>query len=140
LIWITITAGNEFDYDMVVGFRGPGFDYTDQVHQFKNMRGLAAADTFFMDPRWRQMDKLVYPGRDEAIDRFLTVEMGSYLFVYDEDDDCNRWGKGRAPGSLDPFKVGARKGGIDNNPQCRCAGDRGDYGTRIIGKREIIHQ
>ena len=30
---------NEFDLDMTIHFRGGGFDYMDQVHKFKNMRG-----------------------------------------------------------------------------------------------------
>jgi hypothetical protein len=130
--------GNEFDYDMSLGFRGAGFDYTDQVHQFKNMRGLAAADTFFMDPRWRQMDKLVYPGRDEAID--LIFNRGKWdhtFFVYDEDDDCNRWERVEFLDPLDPFKVGARKGGIDNNPQADAAGDRGEWDQDNSGKGNL---
>jgi hypothetical protein len=29
---------------------GEGFDYTDQKHDISNMRGLAAADSFFWIP------------------------------------------------------------------------------------------
>lgn len=67
--WVSISVdldndnapGNDFDFDFTLGLRGGGFDYMDQVHVFKNMRGLPEADKFFMDPRWRQMDELIYP-------------------------------------------------------------------------------
>ena len=43
--------GNEFDFDMSLHFRGEGFDYSDQVHTFKKLRGLPEADKLIYDPR-----------------------------------------------------------------------------------------
>ena len=44
---------NEFDFDMSLYFFGDGFSYSNQVHHFKNMKGLPAADSLFFDNRWR---------------------------------------------------------------------------------------
>jgi hypothetical protein len=130
--------GNEFDYDMSIGLMGPGFDYTDQVHKFKNMDGLAAADKFFMDPRWRHIDELVYPDRDHALDLiFNRGKWNKVYFVYDEDDDCNRWERVEFLEPLDPFKVGAGKGGLDNNSQSDAAGDRGEWDMDNSGKGKL---
>lgn len=43
-------TGNEFDFDFTIGFQGEGFDYMDQVHPIRNLRGMPEADKFFMDP------------------------------------------------------------------------------------------
>ncbi|UCG17427.1 MAG: hypothetical protein JSV19_05235, partial [Phycisphaerales bacterium] len=58
------TAGNEFDFDITLHFQGQGFDYRDQVHPYKSMRGLPEADRFFYDPRWRQITELIYPDHE----------------------------------------------------------------------------
>lgn len=129
--------GNEFDYDMSLGFRGGGFDYTDQVHKI-NMHSLAAADTFFMDPRWRHLDELVYPDRDNIFN--LIFKRGKWkqaYFVYDEDDDCNRWERVEFLDPLDPFKSGTGNKGIDNNSQADAAGDRGEWDLDNSGKGKL---
>ncbi|MEN8139361.1 MAG: hypothetical protein ABFR62_13115, partial [Bacteroidota bacterium] len=46
---------NELDYDFSIKFNGPGFDYSDQVHKYKSLRGLPEADKYFFDARWRQL-------------------------------------------------------------------------------------
>ncbi|WP_426324348.1 hypothetical protein [Pedobacter sp. R-06] len=144
--WVSIAVdmdndnapGNEFDYDFSLNFRGGGFDYMDQIHKFKNMRGLKAADTLFMDPRWRQMDELIYPDHDSALDLiFNRGKWNKVYFVYDEDDDCNRWERVEFYDPLDPFKVGPEKGGIDNNVQSDPAGDRGEWDLDNSGKGQL---
>lgn len=140
--WVSISvdldndnaAGNDFDFDFTLGLRGGGFNYMDQVHVFKNMRGLPEADKFFIDPRWRQMDQLIYPDHGKAVD--LVFNRGKWEtahFVYDEDDDCHRWERVEFYDALDPFKVGAGKGGIDNNTQSDVAGDRGEWDMDCSG-------
>jgi hypothetical protein len=119
---------NEFDFDMTLGFQGEGFDYTDQVHKIKNLRGLAAADTFFMDARWRQLDELIYPDHESAWN--LIFDRGKWdkvNFVWDEDGDCKRWERVEFYFPLDPFKTGWNGGGIDNHKQSDAAGDRGEW-------------
>ena len=54
-------SGNEFDFDMTIHFTGPGFNYENQKHINKNLRGLPEADTFFLDARWRKLPELLYP-------------------------------------------------------------------------------
>ena len=144
--WVSISVdldndnapGNDFDFDFTLGLRGGGFDYMDQVHVFKNMRGLPEADKFFMDPRWRQMNELIYPDHKNAFDLiFNRGKWESAHFVYDEDDDCHRWERVEFYEARDPFKVGAGNGGIDNNKQSDAAGDRGEWDMDNSGKGKL---
>lgn len=144
--WVSISVdldndnapGNDFDFDFTLGLRGGGFDYMDQVHVFKNMRGLPEADKFFMDPRWRQMDELIYPDHKNAFDLiFNRGKWESAHFVYDEDDDCHRWERVEFYEARDPFKVGAGNGGLDHNTQSDAAGDRGEWDMDCSGKGNL---
>lgn len=120
--------GNEFDFDMTIGFQGKGFNYMDQVHKIPNLRGLPEADKFFMDPRWRQLTELIYPDHESAWDLIWNRgEWNRINFVFDEDDDCNRWERVEFYDPKDPFKIGWNAGGIDNNKQSDAAGDRGEW-------------
>lgn len=114
--WVSIAVdldndnrpGQEFDFDFTLGFQGEGFDYGDQVHPLRNMRGLPEADRFFPDPRFRQLTELVYTDHEHAYD--LIFKRGKWSrvnFVFDEDDDCGRWERVEFCDNLDPFKVGA---------------------------------
>ncbi|MDR2040015.1 MAG: hypothetical protein LBQ60_18995 [Bacteroidales bacterium] len=130
--------GNEFDLDMTIHFKGKGFSYLDQKHVNKNLRGLPEADTFFLDPRWRQLPELLYPDHEAAWDLvFRKGEWDHVWFAYDEDDDCNRWERVELYQPLDPFKIGTRKGGVDNNPQADPAGDRGEWDEDNSGKGQL---
>ena len=144
--WVSISVdldndnapGNDFDFDFTLGLRGGRFDYMDQVHVFKNMRGLPEADKFFMDPRWRQMDELIYPDHKNAFDLiFNRGKWESAHFVYDEDDDCHRWERVEFYEARDPFKVGAGNGGLDHNTQADAAGDRGEWDMDCSGKGNL---
>ncbi len=122
------SPANPFDFDMTITFRGGGFDYMDQVHPFKNLRGLPAADQYFMDPRIRQLTSFIYP--DHAKARDLIFNRGKWKeawLVYDEDDDCERWERVELLDPKDPYTIGARKGGLDDNPQSDPVGDRGEW-------------
>ena len=130
--------GNEFDFDMTIHFTGPGFNYENQKHINKNLRGLPEADTFFLDARWRKLPELLYPDHDAAWD--LTFKEGKWdkvWFTYDEDDDCNRWERVELYQPRDPFKVGKNQGGIDNNGQADPAGDRGEWDEDNSGHGQL---
>ena len=131
--------GNEFDFDMTIGFAGEkGFDYLDQVHRFNNMRGLPEADQFFADPKWRQISELIYPGHETAWN--LIFERGKWdqaQLVYDEDDDCARWERVEFYEQRNPFKIGKRNEGIDNNPQADASGDRGEWDADNSGNGQL---
>lgn len=130
--------GNEFDFDMSFLFKGKGFSYSDQVHKYKNLRGLPEADKYFFDPRWRQLDHLIYPDRTVAYDLiFNRGEWSSCWFVFDEDDDCNRWERVEFYEPKDVFKIGMRQGGLDNNPQADPIGDRGEFDEDNSGNGKI---
>jgi hypothetical protein len=144
--WVSIAVdldndngtGHEFDFDFTLGFRGEGFDYTDQKHNISNIQGLAAADSFFLDPRWRHLDELIYTGHDQAVDLiFQKGKWNKVYFVYDEDDDCHRWERVEFLDPLDPFKIGTNKGGIDNHPQSDASGDRGEWDLDNSGKGKL---
>ena len=130
--------GNELDFDMSLKFKGKGFDYSDQIHEFKNMKGLADANFLFKDPRWRQIDKLIYPDHETAYD--LTFERGEWnqcWFVFDEDDDSQRWERVEFYDPKDPFKIGTKNGGLDHNPQADPSGDRGEWDKDFSGKGQL---
>lgn len=123
--------GNEFDFDFSVAFMGPGFDYSGFSQKIKNresMRGLPQADAFFPDPRFRNLEELVYPAHEDAWDCIFKMgKWNRFWFAYDEDDDCSRWERVEFYKPLDMFKVGTGKGGLDDNVQSDPSGDRGEW-------------
>lgn len=118
---------NEFDFDMTISFRGGGFDYTDQVHAYPQLRGLPESDRFFMDARVRQMDHLIYPDHGKAKELIFSANWDQVFFAYDEDDDCQRWERVELYDPLDPYITGKNNGGLDNNGQADALGDRGEW-------------
>jgi len=130
--------GNEFDFDMSLKFTGEGFDYSKHIHDFKSLRGLPAADTFFLDPRWRQMTELIYVEHKNAFKAMYKEGKWSQCwFVFDEDDDCQRWERVEFYEPKDFTKIGAKQGGLDNNPQADATGDRGEWDTDNSGKGKL---
>nr|WP_294899185.1 hypothetical protein [uncultured Pedobacter sp.] len=130
--------GNEFDFDMSLLFKGKGFNYQDQAHHYKNLRGLPEANKFFYDQRWRNIDTLFFPDRNNAYD--LIFNRGDWqqcYFVFDEDDDCNRWERVEFYEPKDIFKIGTDKGGLDNNKQADALGDRGEFDMDNSGKGQF---
>jgi hypothetical protein len=130
--------GNEFDFDMTLCFEGEGFAYDDQVNKFKNMKGLPEANQYLYDSSWRMIDELIFPNRETAID--LTYNRGKWescRFVFDEDDDCNRWERVELYDPKNVFASGVRRGGLDNNPQADEVGDRGEFDMDFSGKGNL---
>jgi len=130
--------GNEFDFDISLNFKGPGFDYSDQVHKYKSLKGLPGTDHFFYDSRWRQMDELIYP--DENASWNLIFNKGiwnSCQIVFDEDDDCNRWERVEFYEPKDVFIIGRNNGGLDNNNQADAMGDRGEWDMDCSGRGKL---
>ncbi len=131
-------ASNELDYDMSIKFTGNGFDYSNYVHKYKSLRGLPETDKYFYDTRWRQLTELIYVDHKEGYT--TSFEKGNWQscwFVYDEDDDCHRWERVEFYEPKDIFKVGAKKGGLDNNPQADVSGDRGEWDNDFSGKGKL---
>ncbi len=129
---------NEFDLDMTLYFWGEGFSYEDQVHQFKNMRGLPEAESLFYDNRWKKLNKLFYADHDSAWN--LIFNRGQWCqcwFVFDEDDDCERWERVELYQPKNPFIIGMNNGGLDNNPQADASGDRGEWDMDNSGKGKL---
>ena len=129
---------NELDYDMSIKFSGDGFDYTDQVHKYNSLKGLPEANKFFLDPRWRQLDELIYTNHQAGYK--LPFERGKWnecWFVFDEDDDCHRWERVEFYSPKDLFKVGSKQGGLDDNPQADVSGDRGEWDLDFSGKGKL---
>ncbi len=127
-----------FDYDFSIVYRGSGFNYSDQFKPIKNLRGLPAADSLFMDARIRQLQGFTFP--DERNAEKLATECGKWdkvWFVFDEDDDCERWERVEIYEPRDPYTFGAKNGGLDNNPQADVAGDRGEWDNDNSGKGQL---
>lgn len=130
--------GNQFDFDMSLSFEGEGFNYKDQVNKFHKMRGLQAADSLLFDASWRQFSELVFPNRSSAHD--LTFNRGKWqhcYFIFDEDDDCNRWERVEFYEPKDIYKIGAGSGGLDQNPQADAVGDRAEFDLDFSGKGNL---
>ena len=129
---------NELDYDMSIKFSGEGFDYSDQVHKYKSLRGLPEADKYFFDPRWRQLTELIYTDHESGYKLpFERANWESCWFVFDEDDDCHRWERVEFYSPKDLFKVGSRNGGLDDHPQADVSGDRGEWDTDFSGSGHL---
>lgn len=129
---------NEFDFDMTIYFSGEGFSYNNQIHRFKNMRGLPAADSLFYDNRWRTMDELIYTDRDSVWNEIFNAGKWQQCWLtFDEDDDCERWERVEMYEPKNPFAIGMKKGGLDNNPQADAAGDRGEWDLDNSGKGNL---
>lgn len=124
------TYGKEFDFDMSVHFRGEGFDYSDQKHTFNSLKGLESANKLLWDDSWRKNVELIYADQNAAFDLVFDRGNNKYnecWFVFDEDDDCNRWERVEFYEPKDLYTIGLRKGGIDNNAQSDAIGDRGEW-------------
>jgi hypothetical protein len=131
-------AGNEFDFDMSLLFKGKGFAYEDQGHRFKGLRGLTAANSFMFDSRWRYIDTLFYPDRDTAYQMiFKKGDWQQCRLVFDEDDDCNRWERVEFYDPKDIFTIGTENGGLDHNKQADAAGDRGEFDLDNSGQGQL---
>lgn len=129
---------NELDYDMSLKFVGSGFDYSDQIHKYKSLRGLPESDIFFVDPRLRQLSELIYADHENGYKLiFERANWQQCWFVFDEDDDCHRWERVEFYSPKDIFKVGAKNGGLDDNPQADVSGDRGEWDLDFSGKGQL---
>jgi hypothetical protein len=129
---------NEFDFDMSLLFKGKGFEYTDQVHRFRSLAGLPAANKYFYDARWRNLQELVFPDRNAAADLIFTRgDWKECRLIFDEDDDCNRWERVEFYDPKDPFIIGTGKGGLDHNKQADASGDRGEFDLDNSGKGKL---
>jgi hypothetical protein len=131
-------SGNEFDFDMSLKFTGNGFDYSKFVHKFKSLRGLPESDIFFLDPRWRKLDELIYVDHQNAYQTIFNE--GKWVecsMVFDEDDDCQRWERVEFYEPNDVFKIGAGNGGLDNNPQADVTGDRTEWDLDNSGNGKL---
>ncbi len=132
------SAGNEFDFDMSMLFRGNGFTYEHDKYELKNWKGLLQADTFLFDTRWRNLDHLFFPNRYIAYSSVLKKgDWQETRLVFDEDDDCNRWERVEFYDPKDLFISGTEKGGLDHNKQADVAGDRGEFDLDNSGKGQL---
>lgn len=131
-------AGNEFDFDMSILFKGKGFSYEQDKYTLKNWKGLSQADTFLFDARWRKLDHLFFPNREVAYSSvFRKGDWQETRLVFDEDDDCNRWERVEFYDPKDLFKSGTENGGLDHNKQADVAGDRGEFDMDNSGKGQL---
>ena len=128
------TPSRPFDLDMTLNFRGSGSSYTMYSKRFHMRRGLPETDSLFLDPVWRQNDELIFPDHGEALDfMYKKAEWDEVWFVFDEDDDCERWERVELYEPGDLYRLGEGNGGLDNNRQADVIGDRGEWDTDNSG-------
>lgn len=129
---------NEFDFDMSLLFKGNGFSYEDQFHTFQKLKGLQPANSIMYDSRWREIDTLFFPDRNNALDLITTKgKWKECRLVFDEDDDCNRWERVEFYDPKDLYKIGTENGGLDHNKQSDAIGDRGEFDQDFSGKGSL---
>ncbi|NHF58640.1 hypothetical protein FK220_004775 [Flavobacteriaceae bacterium TP-CH-4] len=131
--------GNEFDFDMSLQFNGDeGYDYNHMKHPFQSIDGLKEADDLLFDARWRHLTELIYPHREATWDiLFKDGNWEECWFVFDEDDDCNRWERVELLQPKAIFKHGMLQEGLDHNPQADEMGDRGEFDLDNSGKGNL---
>ncbi len=128
-------SSNPFDFDLSIKLQGKGFNYSNYKQYFTNLSGLPAADTFFLDSRWRRMKYLTYIPHKLAYNKIFDVNnWAKASLVFDEDDDCERWERVEFYEPKKLFAIGAGNNGLDNNPQADVAGDRGEWDEDFSGK------
>lgn len=71
------------------------------------------------------------------MDCHTVVEWDYCWFVFDEDDDCNRWEHVEFYEPKDMWKIGGENGDLDNNKQADAAGDRGEFDLDNSGKGNL---
>lgn len=131
-------AGNEFDFDMSILFKGKGFTYDDQGHRFSSIKGIKGEEKYFFDHRWRNINELFFPDRDTAYQLiFSRGDWQECRLVFDEDDDCNRWERVEFYDPKDLWKTGIENGGLDHNGQADAVGDRGEFDMDNSGKGNL---
>lgn len=132
------SAENPLDFDMSLKFKGVGFFYNDQKHNLGDYPIEFRSDKYFDDPRIRHLKYLVYPDHNTAFNMTVQCNDWDYCwFVFDEDDDCQRWERVEFYEALNPFKIGSKNGGLDNNPQADASGDRGEWDMDFSGKGNL---
>lgn len=130
--------GNDFDFDMTLHYSAQNaFEYHQEVHPIRNMRGLPEADKFFPDPRVRLIEELIYPDRTKAFKLAYGGKWESARFTWDEDDDCGRWERVELYQNKDAFAIGSKNNGVDNHNQADPAGDRGEWDEDFSGGGDI---
>jgi hypothetical protein len=91
----------------------------------------------FLDPRFRQLTEFIYPDHKSALPSVFKSNWEQAWFVYDEDDDCDRWERVEMLDPLDPYIIGVGKGGLDTNNQSDPVGDRGEWDLDFSGKGNL---
>jgi hypothetical protein len=128
-----------FDFDFTVHLRGPGFRYdSSDRHAYASLAGLPGTDSLFYDPRHRRLSHLTFADRAEA--QRMMFQRGKWdqaYFVFDEDDDCQRWERVELYEPLDPFVAQPGEGGISQPSQSDVSGDRGEWDLDASGQGQL---
>lgn len=129
----------EFDFDFTVRFGGKGFNYSKKHRKHEaTLHGLKGLDSLFYDSRIRNVPYLVYANHEEAPALlFDKGEWESSMFIFDEDDDCQRWERVELYEPLNPFISTPKSGGISHPSQSDVSGDRAEWDKDNSGNGDL---
>lgn len=132
---------NEADYDLTLYFGGgAGIDYTEDAHEYPQLRAPDWVLPYYRHPEWRQQTRFVYLRREGALERLLGADWGHAYLTFDEDDDCARWERVEIYQPGDPYilrRGGGRGESMISNRQSDSLGDRGEWDMDFSGKGRL---
>ena len=143
---------NGMDFDFSLRFSGPGWSYTNYVHQIPKLPGLKESIELFPGNRaWRTLDNLKFVPHDKCYPEIFSHQWTNCFFVFDEDDDDHRWerveilypswnGEKTDPWSVKRITDKTHPDvplGLCCHPQADSIGDRGEFDLDNSGKGNL---
>ena len=141
------SVGNEMDYDMSLEFADSKYNYEHFVHSFPAMKAADWQLKYFQHTEWLVIDELKFVPHEKAYDVAFQIDWSRCLFVFDEDNDDNRWERVELYYPNDPYAVRTsnsyeqprfgRDRPITSHPQSDTLGDRGEFDSDNSGKGKL---
>ncbi len=133
--------GQEFSFDMSLGFDGPGVDYRGRVHKFPGLKAPKWVLPYFQHTNYRQIDELIYMPHAECFDQAMRGKWDKSQFVFDEDGDDHRWERVEFYKPGDPYQPrpprGEKNNSVVRGVQTDTLGDRAEWDKDFSGKGKL---
>ncbi len=134
--------GQEFDFDMSLGFTGKGVDYRKKVNKYPSLKAPVWTLPYYRYSNYRKIDELVYMPHAECFDEAMKAQWTKTQFVFDEDGDDHRWERVEFYNEGDPYEPRPAKNGtpttsVVKNNQADSRGDRGEWDNDFSGKGQL---
>ena len=133
--------GQEFSFDMSLGFDGPGVDYRDRINKYSGQKAPEWVLPYFQHTNYREIDELIYMPHAECFDAAIKEKWDKVKFVFDEDGDDHRWERVEFYKPGDPYLPRPPLGGTNNSVvrgvQTDTLGDRAEWDQDFSGKGQL---